>query len=238
MTKETRTVMLFVLLVLLTLLAAGCRRSATSNGEGAVDVTLEVQPRPPVAGQSTLFLTLTDADGNPLEGASLSVKGDMNHASMEPVLREAQSGPVGVAEIPFEWTMGGDWIIFAASTVSPTQIAVTDPEVCRTCEGKECVNGGEAILGCGTELFPPQITSNMDCVLCLDCARACLYDNVTLVVRSPLHQLSQVGAWPRRWDWGFLILIFAFAGLGNAFGMVPASWAQKARGWCSPSSLA
>lgn len=116
---------------------------------------------------------------------------------------------------------------FTASTISPTQITVADPDVCRTCEGKECVNGSAAVLGCGTELFPPQIASNMDCVLCLDCARACPYDNVALAARSPLHELSRQGAWPRRWDWGFLILIFAFAGLGNAFGMVPPVYALQ-----------
>lgn len=111
MTKQTRTVIIVVLLVLLAFSAVGCRRSTTTDGEGDVDVTLEVQPDPPAVGQSTLVLTLTDAEGNFIEGAALSVKGDMNHAGMEPVLREAQSGPDGVAEIPFEWTMGGDWIV-------------------------------------------------------------------------------------------------------------------------------
>lgn len=116
---------------------------------------------------------------------------------------------------------------FTASTISPTQITVTDPDVCRTCEGKECVNGSADVLGCGTELFPPQITSNIDCVLCLDCARACPYDNVALAVRSPLHELSRPEAQLRRWDWGFLILTFAFAGLANAFGMVPPVFALQ-----------
>ena len=103
-------VLILVLLALLTL-AAGCRRSAgTSGGEDAT-LTLEVQPDPPTVGPSTLVLTLTGSDGEPIEGAALSVKGDMNHAGMVPVLGEAETGPDGVAEIPFEWTMGGDWIV-------------------------------------------------------------------------------------------------------------------------------
>ncbi len=109
---------------------------------------------------------------------------------------------------------------FAASTVSPTRITVTDRDVCRTCPGKECVNGSADVLGCGTELFAPVMRSNLDCMMCLDCARACPYDNVAWVVRPPGEELTQ-NAWPRRWDVSFLILVFAATSLSNAFGMVP-----------------
>lgn len=110
---------------------------------------------------------------------------------------------------------------FVASTISPTQITVHNPETCRTCPGKECVNGQPYVLGCGTELFPPTVRSNMDCIYCLDCARACPYDNVALAVRSPGRELADSRAWPRRWDVGFLVMVFAFAAVSNAFGMVP-----------------
>ncbi len=110
---------------------------------------------------------------------------------------------------------------FVASTVSPLQITVHSQDVCRTCVGKECVNGSAAVAGCGTELFAPQIQSNIDCVFCLDCARACPHDNVALAWRNPLTEVSQTGAWPRRWDLNLLVIIFAFIGVGNAFGMVP-----------------
>jgi len=110
---------------------------------------------------------------------------------------------------------------FLSSTISPMQITVQDSDICRTCPGKECVNGSAAVPGCGTLLFPPQLTSNMDCVFCLDCARACPYENVALVPRSPLAELSDPGAWPLRWDLGLLALVFAFAALSNAFGMAP-----------------
>jgi len=114
---------------------------------------------------------------------------------------------------------------YIGSTVSPLQITVTSQDTCRTCEGHECVNGvqtGEgkwSMLGCGTELFPPQVSSNMDCVLCLDCARACPYDNVALSTRPPLYELRRPHAWPRRWDLSLLIWVFTFAALSNAFGM-------------------
>ncbi len=109
---------------------------------------------------------------------------------------------------------------FVSSTVSPFQVMARDAETCRTCPGKECVNGSQQVLGCGTELFVPQIQSNMDCVFCLDCARACPYDNVALSIRQPGRELTQ-GAWPRRWDLAFLVFVYAFAGISNAFGMVP-----------------
>ena len=129
---------------------------------------------------------------------------------------------------------------FVSSTVSPLQITVSDRDVCHTCTGRECINGttnigvpgnpvkqGQGVisldsiqvLGCGTELFAPQIDSNLDCTMCLDCARACPHDNVMLGVRNPLAELNE-GVWSQRWDLSFLVLIFTFSALGNAFGMV------------------
>lgn len=115
---------------------------------------------------------------------------------------------------------------FTASTISPFQITARNAETCRTCPGKECVNGSAQVLGCGTELFVPKIKSNMDCVLCLDCARACPFDNVALAAR-PLGQDLTQSAWPRRWDLAFLVLVFTFASLSNAFGMVPPFYALE-----------
>ena len=115
---------------------------------------------------------------------------------------------------------------FTASTVSPFQITSRSQDVCRSCVGKECVNGSVETLGCGTELFVPQMRGNMDCVLCLDCARACPHDNVALALRKPLSD-GAFGSWPHRWDVGLLPLVFAFAALGNAFGMTPPVYALQ-----------
>lgn len=137
---------------------------------------------------------------------------------------------------------------FVYSTASPTQIGVYDESVCASCAGKECVNGSYApqpvirvdeiptasgtqprevvngpqgTLGCGTTLFPPQIKSNMDCVFCLDCVRACPHDNVGLFLRKPGRELDQPDGWRKSWDLSFLVIVLAFMGLTNAFGMVP-----------------
>lgn len=122
---------------------------------------------------------------------------------------------------------------FVASTISPLQVTARSQDVCRTCVGKECINGSSQTLGCGTELFVPQIKSNLDCVFCLDCARACPHDNVALAARKPLVEFTPVAlrsystgsAWPQRWDVAYLALVFAFAGLANAFGMTPPVYA-------------
>ncbi|MCY3782079.1 MAG: FesM [Chloroflexi bacterium] len=142
------------------------------------------------------------------------------------------------------------------STLSPTRIAVKSHDVCASCVGKECVNGsyapqpairvdeipvagGEGIqskdvlhgprgtLGCGTELFAPQIRSNLDCTFCLDCVRACPHDNVSLFTRAPGAELSRADSWSRRWDVSLLAIALGFMGISNAFGMVPPYYALQ-----------
>ncbi len=123
-----------------------------------------------------------------------------------------------------------------------------NPSVCTACTGKECVNGSYApqtlihidtiptlgdqtravtvthspqgTPGCGTLLYPPQIASNLDCTLCLDCVRACPHDNASLFLRAPGRELL-ADAWPRRWDVSFLAVALAFIAITNAFAMVP-----------------
>ena len=127
---------------------------------------------------------------------------------------------------------------FALSRASPTQITARDPEVCRSCESKACLNGraapesafgklpglpllgGPATLpGCETRLFVPTMRSAQDCTLCLNCLRACPYDNVALAVRAPTFEAE--AARPR-FDAALLLTVLAWGGLLNAFAMVPA----------------
>lgn len=109
---------------------------------------------------------------------------------------------------------------FTLSTLSPLQVKAVDLEVCRNCAGKECVRGSSKVLGCGTELYVPSMTSNMDCTMCLDCSRACPYNNVGLVIRRPMEELTFDPS-PPRWDRSFLYVSLTFFGIMNAFGMVP-----------------
>jgi len=116
---------------------------------------------------------------------------------------------------------------FVQSTMSPLQITARSPALCLDCQGKECVRGSARVPGCGTELYVPMIQGNMDCTLCLDCARACPYDNVALQLRSPLYEATST-RWPVRWDLSMLVFALTFMALTNAFGMVPPIYAVQA----------
>jgi polyferredoxin len=149
---------------------------------------------------------------------------------------------------------------FALSGASPTQITATDPNICNSCEGKYCLNGREetatsrapiignradhvmlelpmvdspkrtlgSFPGCETDLFVPTMTTNTDCTLCLNCVRACPYDNVALSVRSPVQEAEH--SRPKA-DWALFVTVLAWAGLVNAFAMVPGFYALAA--WLS-----
>ena len=121
---------------------------------------------------------------------------------------------------------------FLYSTVSPLQIASRSLDTCRTCVGKDCLNGrwdtaGTLVQqGCQLELFVPTIQSNLDCTFCLDCAKACPHDNVALSVRPPGDELFR-HAWPNRLDLALLAIFAACLGLVNAFAMTPPAYAVQ-----------
>lgn len=83
-------------------------------------------------------------------------------------------------------------------------------------------NGGGFFPGCETDLFVPTITSNMDCTLCLNCVRACPYDNVALTFRAPGRELHQA-PWARRGRLAVMAMgvLLAFFGVMNAVAMIP-----------------
>lgn len=111
--------------LLIVLLLAGCRESAqpTPQAENVTFDLVAMEPDTPVVGEMTLsFLVLEN--GAPLENAQVAVRGDMNHAGMVPVEGSATSGADGIALVPFEWTMGGDWII-TVTVMTPGGLSVT-----------------------------------------------------------------------------------------------------------------
>lgn len=121
---------------------------------------------------------------------------------------------------------------FLYSTVSPLRIASRNLDTCRTCVGKECINGRwdahDNLLqqGCQLELYVPTLQSNLDCTLCLDCAKACPYDNVALTTRPAGDELFRQ-TWPNRLDLALLAILAAFGGLINAFAMTPPVYALE-----------
>ncbi len=100
-------------LLLLSMILVACRQQQPS----ADDIQLSMSVSDMLVGETTLLVKVTDSDGNILSNpGALKVRGDMDHAGMIPVLAEADSAINGVFSLPFEWTMGGGWIIEASLT--------------------------------------------------------------------------------------------------------------------------
>lgn len=116
---------------------------------------------------------------------------------------------------------------FVASTVSPLELRVRQPETCRTCRTFDCIKGRPQTnqRGCELGLFVPAKVGNLDCTFCLDCVQACPHDNVALAARVPgaelldLRRRSGIGRLTERRDIAALSVLFAFGGLLNAFAM-------------------
>ena len=91
----------------------GCSRASQQTDQAPdVSIKLELDPDPPLFGRACrMTLTILDADGAPIDGATLSIKGDMTHAGMVPVLAETHSSQGGVYTGDFEWSMSGDWVL-------------------------------------------------------------------------------------------------------------------------------
>ena len=109
------------LLAILLLVGAACRQEQKLT---ASDVVLDMSVSDLLVGETTLTLRVSDKQGNPLaEPGTLSLRGDMDHAGMAPVLAEADSAVEGVFSVPFEWTMGGSWAVEASLALSADEVA-------------------------------------------------------------------------------------------------------------------
>lgn len=70
---------------------------------------------------------------------------------------------------------------------APFELRIIDEKICKRCSTKDCKspktynqwNG----RGCPSLLNPPKLNSNEDCLLCMQCVKACPYDNVRFGVR-------------------------------------------------------
>jgi hypothetical protein len=103
---------LYVISCCLTMLfVAACSAQPTAqSGQEAMQITLLA------AEDDALTVQLADAAGEPITDATVSLEGNMNHAGMVPVFAdgvtdEADGAADGVYQVPFQFTMMGDWII-------------------------------------------------------------------------------------------------------------------------------
>jgi hypothetical protein len=95
----------------------GCRGRGTGDDLG-LSVSLDFAPTPPVVGANPVLLTLKTPDGEPVTDASVRLEGTMSHAGMRPVFSDTEEIGEGRYRAPaFEFTMGGDWILFLHVTL-------------------------------------------------------------------------------------------------------------------------
>ncbi len=116
-------------LLLLLLASTGCRGDGAGELSG-VRLEVAMAPTPPVVGPNRVVVTLTAANAEPVEGASLRLEGTMTHAGMVPVIREAASEGGGRYRVDdFEFTMGGDWILLAHVTLADGRAGTLERQV-------------------------------------------------------------------------------------------------------------
>lgn len=123
-----------------TLLLSACiAQPAAESGQGAMQVTL--LPADAGAAGDPLTVQLADSSGQPITDATVSLEGNMNHAGMAPVLTdgvndEADGASDGAYQVPFQFTMMGDWIVTVrveradgSQTTRDIELTVTDDSV-------------------------------------------------------------------------------------------------------------
>ena len=113
-----------IIIVTFALLAAGCGRIQTNPPAEGPDFSVDfsVEPADPAVGPAQLRITLTDDNGQPVDDATLNIEGNMTHAGMTPVFAQTSGGEDGQYLVPFEWTMGGDWIVTVEVTLADSRV--------------------------------------------------------------------------------------------------------------------
>jgi len=73
------------------------------------------------------------------------------------------------------------------SLLSFSKLRVKDTDVCKSCKTKDCISSKShynfSARSCTSELFPPQITDNKNCILCGQCFKSCTKDNIEIKKR-------------------------------------------------------
>jgi len=83
-----------------------------------VQIALTADHDPHIMRPLVWNVTLLDADGRPVEDATVTIRGDMSHAGMAPVEATAAHAGDGIYTADFEWTMTGDWIVTVTATLA------------------------------------------------------------------------------------------------------------------------
>ena len=107
-----RKVIFFSVMVLISVLLAACggaAKPADTTSPKPVNIVLSTNPNPAAVGDVEIVFTITDANGNPIEGAKVDVNAE--HPAMAGMgmsgLATEQSG--GTSSIKANFSDSGDW---------------------------------------------------------------------------------------------------------------------------------
>ena len=101
------------------LLAASLLCSACGSAEPIEqqpDVAWTLSPPTSIVGPAILNIHINGRSG-PVIGAIVKLEGHMSHAGMAPVLATATESAPGVYEVPFTFTMAGDWVLLVSGVL-------------------------------------------------------------------------------------------------------------------------
>ncbi len=71
------------------------------------------------------------------------------------------------------------------SQLAPLELRVKSASVCASHREKTCYTGNGEGYACPWQVFPAGLAKNINCGLCMECVRACPYDNIALNLRAP-----------------------------------------------------
>ncbi len=93
----------------LVLAVASGRSVSASASSGQIGLRVVTER---AVGPAAVEVSLRSADGTPVENARVSLRGDMNHAGMRPVIVEMREvGRGAYLSDEFRFTMAGDWLL-------------------------------------------------------------------------------------------------------------------------------
>lgn len=114
--------LLGVLLLIHLVLGAGLGCQSSGDNQRDIQISWEVEPNPPQVGAATINLALQDSTDRPVEGAQVTLEGNMSHPGMQPVIARATEEQAGTYSAEMDITMAGDWFIIVTSTLEDSTV--------------------------------------------------------------------------------------------------------------------
>jgi len=173
-----------VLAVFMVFILTGCGSSQADE----ITMDLVADPDPPSVGQSSLKLTLTTPDATAVEGAMVMVDGNMDHEGMQPLHAMFKEQGSGVYQVPFSWTMEGDWMMDVTATLANGQEVTRSFEM--TVHGMDEHDHDEEMM------MPARVPNNgakIQIISPADGARFKLGDEVVIQVATENFDLTRDG---------------------------------------------